>query len=205
MLLAGASDVAVIQPDTKKLVDRVPVGSSPALIREGDGSVWVADQVDLTVTEIDPESRQVLRTVGVGFRPDDLAARNGTVWAFDKELRALVRLGEGRTWDRFEHRDFAEVERMALDDKAVWLAGGRRLLRVDAASGKVVSNVSVPVQVDGLATAGRDVWAVSSTSAAVLRLDPLTAEIRDRIPMVGDPDPSPTRSKFRPTPTSSGS
>lgn len=186
VVLAHASDVAVIQPDTNKVVARVPVGSSPALIREGDGSVWVADQIDLTVTEIDLESRRVLRTVGIGFRPDDLAARNDTVWAFDKEERVLARLGEEQTWDRFEHPDFTDVERIALDDHAVWLAGGKRLIRVDPASGEVVSNVSVQAQVDGLATAGGDVWAVSSTTAAVLRIDPLTAEIRDRIPMVGN-------------------
>ena len=189
VVLAQASDVAVIQPDTSKVVARVPVGSSPALIREGEGSVWVADQVDLTVTEIDLESRRVLRTVGTGFRPDDLAARDDTVWAFDKEERVLARLGAEQTWDRFEHPAFTDVERIAVDDHAVWLAGGKRLIRVDPASGAVVGNVSMPAQVDGLAAAGDDVWAVSSASAAVLRIDPRTAEIRDRIPMVGDPDP----------------
>jgi DNA-binding SARP family transcriptional activator/streptogramin lyase len=186
IVLAHASDVAVIHPDTHKVVARVPVGSSPALVREGDGSVWVADQLDLTVTEIDLESRRVLRTVGLGFRPDNLGARNGTVWAFDKEDRVLAKLGKEQIWDRFEHPDFTEVEVLALDDHAVWLAGGRRLIRVDADSGDVVKSVSVHDQVDGLATAGGDVWAVSSTAGAVLRIDPLTAEIRDRIPMAQD-------------------
>jgi DNA-binding SARP family transcriptional activator/streptogramin lyase len=186
-VVARASDVAVVQPDTNKVVGRVPVGSSPALIREGDGSVWVADQVDLTVTEIDPESRRVLRTIGIGFRPDELAARNGAVWAFDREDHVLARLGRGQSWDRFERPEFADIERMAVDDDAVWLAGGRRLIRVDATSGEVVSDVAVPVHVDGLATAGDDVWAVSGKSAAVLRIDPRTSEIRDRIPMAGAP------------------
>jgi DNA-binding SARP family transcriptional activator len=190
-ILAHASDVAVIEPDTSKVVARVSVGSSPALIREGDGSVWVADQLDLTVTEIDLESRRVLRTVGLGFRPDHLAARNGAVWAFDKEERVLARLGKEQTWERFEHPDFTGVEGVALDDHAVWLAGGKRLIRVDADSGNVVRSVSVPDQVDGLATAGGDVWAVSSTASAVLRIDPLTAVIRDRIPMAGDLGPGP--------------
>ena len=185
-MLAHASDVAVIEPDSSKVVARVPVGSSPALIREGDGSVWVADQVDLTVTEIDLESRRVLRTVGLGFRPDHLAVRNDAVWAFDKEERVLARLGAGQTWDRFEHPDFTGVDGVALDDHAVWLAGGRRLIRVDPDSGEVVRSVPVPDQVDGLATAGGNVWAVSSSAAAVLRIDPRTAEIRDRIPMVGE-------------------
>jgi YVTN family beta-propeller protein len=191
VVLARASDVAVIQPETNKVVARVPVGTSPALVREGDGSVWVADQIDLTVTEIDLESRHVLRTVGVGFRLDDLAARNGSVWAFDKEERVLARLGPGQAWDRFEHAGFAEVDRIAVDDRAVWLAGGRRLIRVDASSGEVMSNVSLPVAVDGLATAGGDVWAVSSSAGAVLRLDPVTAEIRDRISMTGAASPAP--------------
>jgi YVTN family beta-propeller protein len=191
VVLARASDVAVIQPETNKVVARVPVGSSPALIREGDGAVWVADRIDLTVTEIDLESRRVLRTVGIGFRPDDLAARNGAVWAFDKEERVLARLGRGQAWDRFEHADFAEVDRIALDDHAVWLAGGTRLIRVDAASGEVVSKNSLPVAVDGLATGGSGVWAVSSSAGAVLRLDPLTAEIEERIAMVRDRGPAP--------------
>jgi streptogramin lyase len=133
----------------------------------------------------------VLRTVGLGFRPDHLAARNGAVWAFDKEERVLARLGKEQTWERFEHPDFTGVEGVALDDHAVWLAGGKRLIRVDADSGNVVRSVSVPDQVDGLATAGGDVWAVSSTASAVLRIDPLTAVIRDRIPMAGDLGPGP--------------
>ena len=186
VVLARASDVAIVQPETNKVVARVPVGSSPALIREGDGSVWVADRLDLTVTEIDPESRRVLRTIGIGFRPDDIAARNGAVWAFDREDRVLARLGDAQTWDRFEHPDFANVEQMALDDDAVWLAGGTRLIRVDAATGEIVSNASVPVEVDGVALGGDDVWAVSGSAAAVFRIDPLTSEIRDRIPIGGE-------------------
>jgi YVTN family beta-propeller protein len=184
--LAHASDIAVINPDTNKVVDRVPVGSSPALIREGDGSVWVADQLDLTVTEIDLESRRVLRTVGLGFRPDHLAAREDAVWAFNKEERVLAKLGAEQTWERFERPEFSEVEGVALDDHAVWLAGGRRLIRVDPDSGEVVTSVSVPDQVDGLATAGGEVWALSSAAQAVLRIDPATTEIRDRISLAGD-------------------
>ena len=187
VVLASASDVAIVQPETHKVVARVPVGSSPALLREGDGSVWVADRLDLTVTEIDPESRRVLRTIGIGFRPDDIAARNGAVWAFDREGSVLARLGEGQAWDRFEDPDFGDVEQIALDENAVWLAGGRRLIRVNAATGEVESRASVPVAVDGLALGGDDVWAVSSSAAAVLRIDPRTSRIRDRIP-VGSPN-----------------
>lgn len=193
VLLAHASDIAVINPDTRKVVARVPVGSSPALIREGDGSVWVADQLDLTVTEIDLESRRVLRTVGLGFRPDHLVARDDAVWAFDREERVLARLGAQQTWDRFEHPDFAAVEGVAVDEDAVWLAGGRRLIRVDPDSGEVVRSMAVPDHVDGLATAGGDVWALSSAEGTLIRIDPVTTEIRDRISVPGDRTSGPRR------------
>jgi streptogramin lyase len=49
-----------------------------------------------------------------------------------------------------------------------------------------VTSVSVPDQVDGLATAGGEVWALSSAARAVLRIDPATTEIRDRISLAGD-------------------
>jgi YVTN family beta-propeller protein len=188
VVLVGANDVAVIEPGTNTVFARVPVGSSPGLIREGDGSVWVADRIDLTVTEIDLESRRVMRTIGVGFRPDDMGARNGALWAFDKEERVLARLGDEQSWDRFEHPDFAGVERIAVEDHAVWLVGGRRVIRVDPASGRVVRTLPVPVRIDGLTTVSGDVWAVSRADRAVLRLDPRTAEIRDRISVAGNSD-----------------
>jgi DNA-binding SARP family transcriptional activator/streptogramin lyase len=176
-----ASDVAVVQPETHKVVARVPVGSSPALIREGDGSVWVADQADLTVTQIDPETRSVERTIGIGFRPDDLGAREGAVWAIDKEEGVLARLAGEQTWDRFEDPELAGMERLALDDEAVWLSGGTRLIRVDASTGKVVRRVDLAVEVDAIALGGDDVWAVSGPAATVLRIDRSTVAIRDRI------------------------
>ena len=135
----------------------MPVGSSPGLIREGDGSVRVADRIDLTVTEIDLESRRVMRTIGVGFRPDDKAARNGGSLGVRQRGAGTREARRRESWDRFEHPDFAGVERIAVEDHAVWLAGGRQLIRVDPASGRVVRTLPVPVRIDGLATVSGDV------------------------------------------------
>lgn len=187
-VFARGNDVAVVQPETNKVVARVPVGSSPTLIREGDGSVWVADHDDQTVTQIDPESRRVVRTLGIGFRPDDLAAADGAVWAINKEEGALVKLPYGEPADRFERRGFAGFERMAVDDEAVWLSGSKRLIRVDAATGRVVKQAELPVQLDGVALAAGALWAVSGPAATVLRIDPETAAVLDRISIVTGPD-----------------
>ncbi|HXV58710.1 MAG TPA: BTAD domain-containing putative transcriptional regulator [Gaiellaceae bacterium] len=184
-----ADEVAVLQPETRKVVARLPVGTSPVLLREGDGSVWVADRDDLTLTQIDLESRRVVKTIGVGFRPGDLAASDGAVWALDADRGVLARLGRGAVWDRFEHPDFAGAERIALADGSVWLTGGGRLLHVDAATGRVVHRADVRVPVDGVAVTGSGVWAVSGPASTLLELDPSSAAIRDRIPLAAGHDP----------------
>jgi DNA-binding SARP family transcriptional activator/streptogramin lyase len=187
-VLAQGDDIAVITPDRNKVVARVPLGSNPVLVREGDGSVWVADRAERTVTQIDPESRRVVRRIGIGIRPDDLAARNGAVWALDREAGALVKLAYGEKPYRYEGPDFAGFERLVVDDDAVWLGGGRRLIRVDPATGEVERRTRVPDPLDGVAVGAGAVWAVSGPSSTVLRIDPDSAAVTDRIAIVTRPD-----------------
>jgi DNA-binding SARP family transcriptional activator len=190
-VFASGDDIAVIEPRTSKVVARVPVGSSPTLIREGDGSVWVADDDEQTVTQIDPERRSVVRTIGIGFRPDDLAARDGAVWAFDKEGGILEKLPYEEVSNRFERRGFAGLDHMAVADKAVWLSGGRRLIRVDALTGRVVKRADVPGDLIGVAVGAGAVWAVTGPGATVLRIDPRTGAVTDRIAIVRRPSALP--------------
>jgi DNA-binding SARP family transcriptional activator/DNA-binding beta-propeller fold protein YncE len=195
-VFAMGNEVAVVSPETNKVVARVSVGSNPTLIREGDGSVWVADRHDQTVTQIDPESRRVVSTMGIGFRPDDLAARDGAVWAVSREEGVLGKLAYGEISDRFERRGFAGFGRMAVDDEAVWLSSGKRLIRVDPATGRVVKRADVPVDLNGVAAGAGVVWAVSGPAATVLRIDRDTGAIRDRIPIAtrrNVPSPYPMR------------
>jgi DNA-binding SARP family transcriptional activator/streptogramin lyase len=188
VVLASSSEVAVVTPDTNKVVGRVRVGPHPRLIREGDGSVWVAGQDAQTVTQIDPESRSVVRTVGIGFRPDDVAAADGAVWAVNKEEGVLAKLSYGGSTDRFERRGFAGFDRIVVDDEAVWLGSAERLIRVDPVTGRVEKRADLPVALNGFAVGAGAVWAVSGPAAAVLRIDPSTAAVTDRIPIVTRPD-----------------
>jgi DNA-binding SARP family transcriptional activator len=186
-VFAMGNDVAVVEPRTNKVLARVPVGSSPTLIREGDGSVWVADHDEQTVMQIDPERRKVVRTIGLGFRPDDLAARDGAVWAFDKQGGILEKLPYEEISTRFERRGFAGFDGMAVDEKAVWLSGGKRLIRVDPDTGEVVKRADVPGDLIDVAVGAGAVWAVTGPSPTVLRIDPRTGAVTDRIPIVTRP------------------
>jgi streptogramin lyase len=83
---------------------------------------------------------------------------------------------------------------MAVDDEAVWLSGGKRLIRVDPDTGRVVRRADVPGDLIGVAVGAGAVWAVTGPAATVLRIDPRTAAVTDRIaivtrPSVLSPDP----------------
>ena len=188
IVLASSNEVAVVTPETNKVVGRVPVGSNPTVIREGDGSVWVADDAAHTVTQIDPESRRVVRTVGIGFRPDDLAAADGAVWAVNKDEGILAKLPYGKSAGRLERHGFAGFDRIAVDDNGVWLGGARAIIRVDPVTGRIVKRADVPFDLNGFALGAGGLWAVSGPAAAVLRIDPSTGAVTDRIPIVTRPD-----------------
>jgi streptogramin lyase len=54
-------------PDKRKVVKRFPLGSrNPNALAVGAGSVWVANQVDASVTQRDPKTGHPVRTISVG-------------------------------------------------------------------------------------------------------------------------------------------
>ena len=62
--------------------DRVPVG--PVAVAVGEGTVWVANQLDDSVTRVDVRSGRVGRTIAVGREPVALAASKGLVWVANR-------------------------------------------------------------------------------------------------------------------------
>ena len=72
--------LGAIDPESNKLVQSIRVGSYPAHVAVGDGSVWVANAGDHTVSRIDAESGRVTTTKGLTGAPVSLNVSRGTVW-----------------------------------------------------------------------------------------------------------------------------
>ena len=76
--LQGAACVA-LDPQSGDATASVPLGTAPSAVSVGEGSVWVLDADDRTVSQIDPETRAVVRTFSTSSTPTDLAAAPGSL------------------------------------------------------------------------------------------------------------------------------
>jgi peptide/nickel transport system substrate-binding protein len=172
--------VAVIDPNSNRVVDGIPVGARPDAIASGSGSVWVGNLDDETVSRIDPRSDRQVRAISVGFVPSSLAAGSGSVWVAGSNARAPVLL-VARLDPQFD-----VVSRMtrlqnaaadgsglvAVDSTAVWAAPSYGLLtRLDPGSGQPQRRIDPSTSPTGMALGEGAVWLTESDGDILTRVD----------------------------------
>jgi YVTN family beta-propeller protein len=78
--VASSDRVVRINPSTRQVVASIPTGRGPSAVALGEGSVWVANSGDGTVSRIDPVGNKVTGVIPVGKRPVAIAFGEGAVW-----------------------------------------------------------------------------------------------------------------------------
>jgi YVTN family beta-propeller protein len=76
----GAGRLRKLDPNRLRITTNVTVGSNPAGVAYGAGSLWVANSGDGTVMRINPATGQIVATIHVGGTPYDLAFSHGLAW-----------------------------------------------------------------------------------------------------------------------------
>jgi YVTN family beta-propeller protein len=79
-----------IDPTTDSPTTTINVGSRPRSVAWGDGSIWVANSGDGTVSRVDPKTDRVTATIAVGQSPQALVATAGAVWVSVAARPAVV-------------------------------------------------------------------------------------------------------------------
>ena len=81
------AQVRLVDPSSGKVTATVPVGTTqrtgrlnPISLVEGNGSLWVTNADEGTVSQVDLTSNVVVRTYPVGKTPTGIAAGFGAVW-----------------------------------------------------------------------------------------------------------------------------
>jgi YVTN family beta-propeller protein len=180
---AAPNSVAVVDPETNRLVADVPVGTGPTSVAAGDGAVWVTNTADQTVERIDLGTGSVRQTVGVGDGPSGVAFGAGAVW---------VANGLAGTVSRIDATTNGVVQTItvgnsptaiAYGEGAVWVANAddRTVSRLNPASGHVDEPIPVEVPARGIAVNAGSVWLSDPVGNAVVRLDPRTKAVTGRV------------------------
>jgi DNA-binding SARP family transcriptional activator/ABC-type branched-subunit amino acid transport system substrate-binding protein/DNA-binding beta-propeller fold protein YncE len=194
-VVAGA--LAVIDPASGRIVERIPVGAAPVAVAVGAGGVWVASAGEQTLERVDPVRRTVNGRVGLGRIPSAVAVGEHAVWVAsaigERGIVARVEPGSASIASTVTTRgpvledDFAPPtpNALAVGDGALWVNREReRLVRRPTGTG-APRTLRLPEHdaADGLALGAGALWVASSASDRVLRIDPRRARIVGVIPI----------------------
>ena len=114
-----------IDQDRTRRTVAYPLPFGPDAVAVAEGTVWVANQLDDSVTRVDARSGRVGRTIEVGHEPVALAASKGLVWVANRLDGTVSRI------DAKTNRVTATVavgdtaEDVAVGAGVVWVATGR--------------------------------------------------------------------------------
>ena len=180
--LAHANSVAVIDAKTNALLGAIPVGHTPTDVVAGEGSIWVANRSDQTVSRIDPATQKLRETIGVGINPRGIAVGGGALWTCDREVvvRHELAFDDSETIPlKSANPDRGTIglgpnvaAPMTFGDGAAWAAHGFAVERIDATTG-----TPRPIFTElgggpsGIALASGAVWVADSSTGSVVRID----------------------------------
>ena len=176
----------------------------PTALGAAGGAVWAATVDSASLTGVDVRTRSIVREVPLGVAPDAMAVGAGAAWVANGRHGELVRITLGyddaappiRLRRGAPPRSSAQATSVAVGAGGVWVTDGSdRLARVDPAT-RAVTAIRVGRPLDGVAVGAGAVWAISGSRPSVLRIDPRTNAVTDRIALVtraGERAPFPTR------------
>jgi ABC-type transport system substrate-binding protein/DNA-binding SARP family transcriptional activator len=172
--LGGIAEDAtgVIDPGSGDVIAQYDVGHVPdALAADDDGSVWIANGSDGTVSRV--EHGQVT-TIDVGGAPTALAVGAGSLWVADGQNRRVEQVDPAR--NRVVRRLPAGngPRGVALAGGALWVTSALdgQVERLDLADGGAIRRIDVPGGPAAITAGGGAVWVAGEEDGVVTELDP---------------------------------
>ncbi len=162
-----APALVAIDPKTNRVVAASAVGSKPVTVAFGNGSVWVGDAADGTVTRVDPVTRTAVKTIGIAAPAIDLATGAGSIWAATGGFGTIVRIDPtaNTVIKRIElgapsNPVVPAATAVAERDGRVWVGTFGGMAEIDPRSDRIVARVDLGKIAAQQIAAGRDtVWA----------------------------------------------
>jgi YVTN family beta-propeller protein len=188
---AGKSGDEAVPPGAPRATAATKVGRGPdGIAVDADGSVWVTNAQDNTLTRIDERTgKPVGAPLAAGADPDGVVADKGVVWVASAKQARVLRFeapeGEQAPVANGTIAVGHQPEGISLGRQLVWVANIQdgTVNRIDRAS---PAAVGAPIGVGSKPTGifvGTSVWVTNNGDDTVTRIDPSTAQV------VGEPLP----------------
>jgi YVTN family beta-propeller protein len=189
---AGSSIATVLQTYLARVnpigkVTRIRLGSHPRAVVVAEGSVWVVNNGDDTVSRVDPVSAKSV-TIRVGKGALSIAAGEGAIWVTNLTDKSVSRIDPGTNAVTSIPLDSAPIG-IAVGEGAVWVAGNTAIFKIDQTS-RVVGSQQLPPTGDTLnidrfdrfsiAAGEGSVW-VGRSDGTLLQFDPQNVGLRRSI------------------------
>ncbi|HLF68222.1 MAG TPA: ABC transporter substrate-binding protein, partial [Gaiellaceae bacterium] len=165
------------------LVADVPVGNGPTSVAVGEGSVWVTNSLDRSVSRIDPRTSGLVQRIDVGGDPGGIAVGAGAVWVANSLDGTVSRIDPQTNRVAQTIQVGVTPTALAVNGREVWVTSAeeRSVIRIDVVSGRVIDRISTGALGRGIAVGGGSVWITDGSSRTVVRLDARRGRIVDRI------------------------
>ncbi len=156
----------------------------------GFGSIWVTNHHGASVTRLDPTSGRVLATIPVGVQPASMTIGAGSVWTanYDGTIgRIDPATNTSTSVGQFPHL----CGQPTVAGGAIWVyvcdVDQPHVARVDIATGKTTATIPAGSDQSSLLWADGVLWMATFPDGELLRIDPRTGSVRQRIALPGCP------------------
>jgi YVTN family beta-propeller protein len=173
------NSVGVIDPESNRVVDQIPVGLRPGPITAGADAIWVANLDDRTLYRIDPRTLST-RSIALQATPTDLAYGAREVWVANGLLGTLQRVDTefNTAGDRIRTGAGRAVGgSIALGFGSVWFVSANSVVkRLDPNSENVTETLYSGESPSGVAIDNNAIWVANKASRDVYKFSPTTSE-----------------------------
>jgi YVTN family beta-propeller protein len=175
--------VGVIDAASNRIVAEIPTGIRPGPVAAGNGSVWVGNLDDRTLTRIDAERRALIGTVSLENRtPTGIAIGAGGVWVAHGLLGQLSRVDPQfarvtNTVDVVSATPLSRDGAVAVGAGSVWVVfSDSTVARFDPVEVRLAASTTAGAVPTAVALGNRSLWVVNSRDSSVWRYNPETFE-----------------------------
>jgi YVTN family beta-propeller protein len=165
-------------------------GKDPRAVAVGEGSIWVANEGDGTVSRIEPSTNRVSAVIRVGSSPGAIAVGEDGVWVANRLGRSVSRIdpGSNKVVQTIAIGGFGFPSSIAAGEGAVWVGvdgdfplGGHlpEVHKIDPQANQDVATVQVPAGIAlwvVVTTGDGFVWA-AGRDGHLVRIDPTTNDV----------------------------